>query len=75
MSEAGHCGYPSEYLVVQTWNTQLARSLGEAIGDELLVAGMSGWCAPALSCHRYLYATASSNAMNGRGPTVRVTYV
>ena len=25
--------------------------------------------------HRYLYATASSNAMNGRGPTVRVTHV
>ena len=52
VSEAGHCGYPSEYLVAQTWDAGLARAMGEAIGDELLLAGMSGWCAPAMNCHR-----------------------
>ena len=52
VSDAGHCGYPSEYLVAQSWDADLARSLGEAIGEELLVAGISGWCAPAMNCHR-----------------------
>ncbi|MBM6774308.1 glycoside hydrolase family 3 C-terminal domain-containing protein [Olsenella profusa] len=52
VSDAGHCGYPSEYLVAQSWDADLVRSMGEAIGDELLVAGLSGWCAPAMNCHR-----------------------
>ena len=52
VSEAGHCGYPSEYLVAQTWDVPLVRRMGEAIGEELLVTGISGWCAPGLDCHR-----------------------
>lgn len=52
VSDAGHCGYPSEYLVAQTWNAPLVKTYGETLGDELLVAGMNGWCAPALNTHR-----------------------
>lgn len=52
VSDAGHCGYPSEYLVAQTWDAPLVREMGEAIGEELLVAGINGWCAPAMNCHR-----------------------
>ncbi|MBQ9058350.1 MAG: glycoside hydrolase family 3 C-terminal domain-containing protein [Atopobiaceae bacterium] len=48
----GHCAYPCEYVVAQTWNTELARAMGEALGDEALACGMMGWCAPALNTHR-----------------------
>lgn len=52
VSDAGHCGYPSEYLVAQTWDADLVREEGAAIGQEMLLAGMCGWCAPALNTHR-----------------------
>ena len=52
VSDAGHCGFPSEYLVAQAWDAPLVREMGEAVGEELLVAGISGWCAPAMNCHR-----------------------
>lgn len=52
VSDKGHCGFPSEYLLAQTWDVDLARRMAEAIGQEMLLAGMSGWCAPAMNCHR-----------------------
>lgn len=52
VDDQGHCGFPSEYTVAQTWNAELARAEGEAIGQEMLLCGMSGWCAPAMNCHR-----------------------
>lgn len=52
VSDKGHCGFPSEYLLAQTWDADLALRMAEAIGQEMLLAGMSGWCAPAMNCHR-----------------------
>lgn len=52
VSDKGHCGFPSEYLLAQTWDVDLARRMAEAIGQEMLLVGMSGWCAPAMNCHR-----------------------
>ena len=52
VSDKGHCGFPGEYLLAQTWDADLARRMAEAIGQEMLLAGMSGWCAPAMNCHR-----------------------
>lgn len=52
VSDKGHCGFPSEYLLAQTWDVDLVRRMAEAIGQEMLLAGMSGWCAPAMNCHR-----------------------
>lgn len=44
--------YPSEVVVAATWNTELARGLGEAVGNEALFYGVHGWFAPALNMHR-----------------------
>ena len=51
-SPTGHAAYPSGYVQAQTWNTQLMRDMGEAIGEEALVSGYCGWCAPAINLHR-----------------------
>ena len=48
----GHAAYPSGYIQSQTWNTQLMRAMGEAVGEEALVSGYCGWCAPAINLHR-----------------------
>ena len=48
--------FPSEYLIGQTWNTELALAMGEAIGDEALTMGVNGWYAPAMNLHRSPFA-------------------
>ena len=48
----GHAAYPSGYIQSQTWNTDLMRTMGEAVGEEALAAGYCGWCAPAINLHR-----------------------
>ena len=48
----GHAAYPSGYTQSQTWNTELMRAMGEAVGEEALTAGYCGWCAPAINLHR-----------------------
>jgi len=50
--DKNHAAYPSGYVQAQTWNAALMREMGEALGEEALVSGFSGWCAPALNCHR-----------------------
>ena len=50
--EKDHAAFPSGYVQAQTWNADLLREMGEALGEEALQAGYSGWCAPALNCHR-----------------------
>lgn len=47
-----HCAWPSEYLVGQTWDADLVRRMGEAVGEEALVSGYFGWYAPAMNLHR-----------------------
>lgn len=48
--------FPSEYLIGQTWNVDLAQKMGEAIGDEALNMGVNGWYAPAMNLHRSPFA-------------------
>lgn len=44
--------WPSEALVAQTWDVELARLQGDAIGKEMLEYGVTFWLAPALNIHR-----------------------
>lgn len=52
VDDGGHCGFPSEYAVAQSWDRELVRKMGEAMADEMLVTGMNGWHAPAMNTHR-----------------------
>ncbi|MBR3461725.1 MAG: glycoside hydrolase family 3 C-terminal domain-containing protein [Clostridiales bacterium] len=44
--------WPNETLVAQTWDVELARMQGDAIGKEMLEYGVVFWLAPALNIHR-----------------------
>lgn len=44
--------FPSSMTLAQTWNTALARELGEMIGNEALLGGCNGWYAPSMNIHR-----------------------
>lgn len=48
--------FPSEYLLGQTWNAELAEKMGVAIGNEALTMGANGWYAPAANLHRSPFA-------------------
>ncbi|MEW1963106.1 glycoside hydrolase family 3 N-terminal domain-containing protein [Microbacterium sp. NPDC077644] len=48
--------FPSEYLIAQTWNVDLAEQMGVAIGNEALTMGSNGWYAPAVNLHRSPFA-------------------
>ncbi|HLS01711.1 MAG TPA: glycoside hydrolase family 3 N-terminal domain-containing protein, partial [Beutenbergiaceae bacterium] len=50
--------YPTEVVIAATWNTQLARDVGEAVGQEAAAYGVQGWYAPGMNLHR--------TAMGGR---------
>ncbi len=43
---------PSEVVMACTWNDDLIYEVGEAIGEEGLQNGVSGWYAPGLDMHR-----------------------
>ena len=44
--------FPCEALLACTWNVDLLEEIGEAVGKEGIVNGMSGWYAPGLNTHR-----------------------
>ncbi|WP_232527828.1 glycoside hydrolase family 3 protein [Microbacterium suaedae] len=48
--------FPSNYLIGQTWNTELAHEMGVAAGNEALTMGVNGWYAPAVNLHRSPFA-------------------
>src|SRR5690625_3263006 len=48
--------YPSEALLAQTWNEDMAYAMGEMLGNEAIHKGVSGWYAPALNLHRSPFA-------------------
>lgn len=52
----GNCSYCSEYLMAQTWNADLIEQVGQAVGEEALASGYSGWYAPACDTHRSPFA-------------------
>lgn len=43
---------PSETVMAQSWNPALVQKLGEAVGEEMLAAGLSIWLAPGANIHR-----------------------
>ena len=44
--------WPSETMVAQTWDVELARQQGFAIGSEMIEYGVVFWLAPAVNIHR-----------------------
>lgn len=44
--------YPTQVVVASTWNADLARALGEAVGAEANAYGVQGWYAPGMNLHR-----------------------
>ncbi len=44
--------YPAEVVVADTWNVDLAKAMGEAVGEEGLWGGGVGWYGPAANIHR-----------------------
>ena len=52
MGPTGNCAYCSEYVMAQTWNTELMHRLGQMVGQEALASGYNGWYAPAMNTHR-----------------------
>lgn len=44
--------YPTLVVVASTWNLDLARAMGEAIGAEANAYGVQGWYAPGMNLHR-----------------------
>lgn len=56
-SEGIHCmAYPSSIVLAASFNTDLARRMGDIIGEEGLYADVSGWYAPAVNTHRNAFA-------------------
>lgn len=48
--------FPSNFLIGQTWNVDLAREMGTAAGNEAMHMGVNGWYAPAVNLHRSPFA-------------------
>lgn len=46
------CAYASSPVLAATFNVDLAYDMGEAIGQEALTTGVTGWYAPGLNTHR-----------------------
>lgn len=44
--------YPSEVLIAQTWDVDMAAAMGAMLGNEALQKGINGWYAPAANLHR-----------------------
>lgn len=48
--------YPTEVVVASTWNVDLAKKMGIAIGNDAIHANVQGWYAPAMNTHRSPFA-------------------
>ena len=51
-STEGSSSWASANVIACTWNEDLVYQMGEAIGQEGLIQGISGWYAPAMNIHR-----------------------
>ena len=45
-------GHPSEVVVACSWDTEIAKVMGESIGREGASRGLTGWYAPGINTHR-----------------------
>ena len=59
--------FPCEVIVAMTWNTDLARQEGSAIGSEAMATGESGIYAPTVNLHRTAYNTRNFEAYSEDG--------
>ena len=50
------CAYMSEPLLAATFNVELAKEMGVAVGEEALALGYHGWYGPAMNTHRSAFA-------------------
>jgi beta-glucosidase len=50
------CAYMSEPLLAATFNVELAKEMGIAVGEEALALGYHGWYGPAMNTHRSAFA-------------------
>ena len=48
--------YPSELVISSSYNTELAKEMGEMVGEEGLSLKLQGWYAPAMNTHRSPFA-------------------
>lgn len=48
--------FPSETMIGQTWNLELAEKMGDAVGAEAKAYGVSGWYAPGVNIHRTAFS-------------------
>ncbi len=48
--------YPSQYLIAQSWNGDMANLMGTMVGNESIFKQVSGWYAPAMNLHRSPFA-------------------
>lgn len=55
MLNAYGTGGCAEVLLAQTWNTELAYKLADAICRELVDFGINGWYAPSMNLHRSVF--------------------
>lgn len=44
--------FPSEVMLAQTWNIELAAAMGDAVGAEAVAYDVTGWYAPGVNIHR-----------------------
>lgn len=44
--------FPSETMLAQTWNIELAKAMGDAVGAEAVAYKVTGWYAPGVNIHR-----------------------
>lgn len=54
-TSCSYVSYPSETLLAQTWNVDLAYSMGRSVGNEARkdeTSGVRGWYGPAANIHR-----------------------
>ena len=56
MGSIGACAYCSEVVIASTFNKDIAKEMGSAIGDESLTMGLNGWYGPAMNTHRSAFA-------------------
>lgn len=62
-----YTNFPVENLVAMTWNTDLARQQGSAIGVEAQATGEAGIYAPTVNLHRSSYNTRNFEAYSEDG--------
>lgn len=49
-------GFPNETVMAQTWNVELVKRFGSALGKEAVAKGVRGWFGPGVNMHRSPFA-------------------